>query len=98
MSLAKVATLVGILGTAIPGGMYVHGYFAHRADLAELSQEFRVHAAEQQRDIIQQRIWQTEDRIQEVGPRPELVERKRELEDEKGKVERRIQQIQKEVK
>ena len=66
--------LLGMAGTVLTGGFYVHDI---KRDVAELSSDYRQHVAEQQETSLTEKKWKLEDRIRAA---PDDTSAKRELE------------------
>lgn len=65
--------LLGMAGTLLTGGFYVHDI---KRDVAELGSDYRQHVAEQQEVGLMEKKWKLEDRLQKApldsGTRQEL--------------------------
>jgi hypothetical protein len=69
-----IPMLLGMAGTLLTGGFYVHDI---KRDVAELSSDYRQHVAEQQEVGLMEKRWRLEDRLRTY---PDDVATKRELE------------------
>lgn len=69
-----IPMLLGMAGTLLTGGFYVHDI---KRDVAELGSEYRQHVAEQQEVGLMEKRWKLEDRLE---ANPSDVATKRELE------------------
>jgi hypothetical protein len=75
ISLKDIPMLIGMAGTLLTGGFYVHDI---KRDVAELGADYRQHVAEQQETTLTEKKWKLEDRVK---ARPDDVGAKRELEE-----------------
>ena len=75
IALKDLPMLIGMAGTLLTGGFYVHDI---KRDVAELSSDYRQHVAVQQETSLTERKWKLEDRIKST---PDDVATRRELED-----------------
>jgi len=75
IAIKDVPMLVGMAGTLLTGGFYVHDI---KRDVAELGADYRQHVAEQQETSLTEKRWKLEDRLRErptdIGARRELEE------------------------
>ena len=73
ISLKDIPMLLGMAGTLLTGGFYVHDI---KRDVAELGVDYRQHVAEQQETTLYEKKWKLEKRMQEApldgGSREEL--------------------------
>ena len=69
-----IPMLIGMAGTLLTGGFYVHDI---KRDVAELGSDYRQHVAEQQETTLMERRWRLEDRLRAV---PDDKSSQRELE------------------
>jgi ribosomal protein S15P/S13E len=70
-----IPMLIGMAGTLLTGGFYVHDI---KRDVAELGADYRQHVAEQQETTLTEKKWRLEGRIQQY---PDDVASKRELQE-----------------
>ena len=70
-----IPMLIGMAGTLLTGGFYVHDI---KRDVAELSSDYRQHVAEQQEVSLTEKRWKLESRVEahpdDVGAKRELQE------------------------
>jgi ribosomal protein S15P/S13E len=75
ISIKDIPMLVGMAGTLLTGGFYVHDI---KRDVAELSSDYRQHVAEQQEVSLTEKRWKLESRVEahpdDVGAKRELQE------------------------
>ena len=69
-----IPMLIGMAGTLLTGGFYVHDI---KRDVAELGADYRQHVAEQQETSLTEKKWKLEDRVRS---RPDDIDAKRDLE------------------
>lgn len=102
---ATIAALTVIVGSTLG----VHAYFAKDREFkeyikatdirfAEVNDRLLIHQAEQSRSYVQEKIWKTQDRIEEKPSDVEAKKQLRELEAEKQNLDTRIQDLKKNVK
>ena len=70
-----IPMLIGMAGTLLTGGFYVHDI---KRDVAELGADYRQHVAEQQETTLTEKKWKLEDRLKVA---PEDIATKRELQE-----------------
>lgn len=100
-----VATIVGL--TLIVGSVLgVHAYFAKDQEfkayvkvidtrIAELNNNLLIHQAEQSKSYVQEKIWKVSDRVEQKPSDTDAKQQLRELEDEKQKLDIRLQDLKK---
>lgn len=98
MNLLTILSVIVALVTILGGAWAIERHFAKEVQLAELNRQFQQHQIDQSLDTVQQRIWQTEDRLQENPNDNTAQQRLKELNYEKTRLEQRRRDIQKEGK
>mgnify|MGYP001183533612 FL=1 len=90
-----IAILTGLI-LIVSTAFAVDRYYAHDTDLTMLALNFEQYKVDQRLDSIQDRIWQTEDRIKKEGEKGELIERLRELKAEQEKMQEKSKMLRQE--
>lgn len=93
ISFKDIGAILGILGTAVPGGIYIHDT---KRDVAELGRDYRQHVVESQMYDAQKSIWQYQDRLKSNPNDNSAAERLRQLEYEQKLLEYKRNLLKKE--
>jgi len=94
ISIKDIGTILGILGMAIPGGIYVHDT---KMEVAELGRDYRQHVVDSQLYDTQKSIWQYQDRLKSNPSDNSASERLRQLEYDQKLLEYKRNQLKKET-
>ena len=96
--------LIAALGLMVGSVLGVHAYFAKEREfkayvasteqrLAEADIKLLIHQAEQSKSYVQEKIWKVQDRIEQKPKDAVAKQQLRELEDEKVKLDIRVQDL-----
>jgi hypothetical protein len=92
MNLKTTAATIGALTVIVTTALAIESHYAKEIELAGLAQQFRQYQIDQSDTSLQEKIWQTEDRIK-VKSTPELEQRLRELKFEQDKLKKQREQL-----
>lgn len=97
----SVATIITSIGVIVSTAWGVDNYFAKSVQLQTLALNFEQYKIEEQIDKTQARIWDTKDRLKastrSTQDDLELLRRVRELEEQKIKLEKKLDKINSEI-